>query len=117
MPHPLYHFLNEITSPPLLHLLRMNVSNLTLKHAAVALFLQLNFKGTFPAMGKLNRCFFFVLYRLLIKTENCQRRASLNAQKYNFGVKLTSEVENTPFGFEKKLSFLSGKSQFPRKWS
>ena len=64
----------------------MNVSNLTLKHAVAALFLQLNFKGTFPAMGKLNRCFFFVLYRLLIKTDNCQRRTSLNAQKYNFGV-------------------------------
>ena len=64
----------------------MNVSNLTLKHAVATLFLQLNFKGNFPAMGKLNRCFFFVLYRLLIKTENCQRRASLNAQKNNFGV-------------------------------
>ena len=82
----------------------MNVSNLTLKHAVAALFLQLNFKGTFPAMGKLNRCFFFVLYRLLIKTDNCQRRTSLNAQKYNFGVNVKGR-KYTLLVFEKKLSF------------
>ena len=89
----------------------MIVSNLTPKHAA--LFLQLIFKGTIPAMGKLNRCFFFVLYWLLIQRK-IVNDVCLNAQKYNFGVNVNMEDTHRYLNFKRAFVRKAADSTFSK---